>query len=81
MDLFRDENGTPHNNMHKALVFQAVIAGVCALFALVFNGRMLRTEAIQEKSQKRDVENTIPHRYNSCETIHVLENQPKENDV
>ncbi|KAI8887074.1 MFS general substrate transporter [Backusella circina FSU 941] len=81
MDLFRDENGTPHNNMYNALIFQAVIAGVCALFALVFNGKMLRTEAIQEKSQKRDVENTIHHRYDSCETIHVLESQPKENEV
>ncbi|KAG0169512.1 hypothetical protein DFQ28_006692 [Apophysomyces sp. BC1034] len=45
MDNFRDENGTPHNNMFKGLIFQACMSGVCVLLCFVYNGPMKRSEA------------------------------------
>lgn len=53
MDLFRDTNGVPKNNLYKALIFQAAIAGVCSLSSLVFNGPMLRTKALKEQEELR----------------------------
>lgn len=52
MDLFRDVNGEPKDNLYKALIFQAAIAGVCFFFSVIFNGPMARTEAlkVQEKA-------------------------------
>ncbi|KAI8991484.1 major facilitator superfamily domain-containing protein [Mycotypha africana] len=61
MDLFRDPYGTPKGNMYKALVFQAIIAGLCMAFALIFNGRMARSEALQqqEKSERSESAATL----------------------
>lgn len=53
MDLFRDNDGVPKNNMYKALIFQAAVAGVCLLFAVVFNGPMTRSEALKEQKEIR----------------------------
>ncbi|KAI7876656.1 major facilitator superfamily domain-containing protein [Mucor mucedo] len=53
MDLFRDTNGVPKNNLYKALIFQAVVAGVCLLFAVVFNGPMTRSIALKEQEEIR----------------------------
>lgn len=54
MDLFREPNGVPKNNMHKALIFQAIIAGICLLFVFVFNGPMLRLKAFREQEENRE---------------------------
>ncbi|KAG2236353.1 hypothetical protein INT48_008335 [Thamnidium elegans] len=51
MDLLRDPNGSPKNNMHRALILQAGLAGAMMLLSLVFRGRMLRTEAIEKLKQ------------------------------
>lgn len=56
MDLFRDTNGVPKNNMYKALIFQAAAAGVCVLFSIVFNGPMSRTIALKEQEELRKTE-------------------------
>jgi hypothetical protein len=85
MDLFRDTNGVPKNNLYKALVFQAAIAGVCLLFALVFNGPMLRTKALKEQEELRKTEglglnrqsnhiiaNSTHHFFDSSETLQTL---------
>lgn len=56
MDLFRDTNGVPKNNMYKALIFQAAAAGVCLLFSIVFNGPMTRSIALKEKEELRKTE-------------------------
>ncbi|GAA5805451.1 major facilitator superfamily domain-containing protein [Helicostylum pulchrum] len=56
MDLFRDTNGVPKNNMYKALIFQAAAAGVCVLFSVVFNGPMSRTIALKEQEELRKTE-------------------------
>lgn len=53
MDLFRDTNGVPKNNLYKALIFQAAVAGVCLLFAVVFNGPMTRSIALKEQEEIR----------------------------
>ncbi|CEG71411.1 hypothetical protein RMATCC62417_07151 [Rhizopus microsporus] len=59
MDQLRDSNGNPKNNMYKALIFQAGLAGVMVLFAMVFNGPMLRMRALQkEKDIKKSQETT-----------------------
>lgn len=45
--------------MYKALIFQAGLAGVMVLFAMVFNGPMLRMRALQkEKDIKKSQETT-----------------------
>lgn len=53
MDLFRDTHGVPKNNMHKALIFQAAIAGVCLVFAIIFNSPMTRSIAMKEQEEMR----------------------------
>lgn len=45
MDTLRDSEGNPSNNMTRALVMQAVLAGVVTLLAFGFRGKMARTEA------------------------------------
>jgi hypothetical protein len=73
MDLFRDQNGIPKNNMYNALIFQAAAAGVCLLFALVFNGPMSRTEALieQEEMWKADALGI-----NSHNTLNIIASNP-----
>ncbi|GAA5797515.1 hypothetical protein HPULCUR_002903 [Helicostylum pulchrum] len=51
MDLLRDPNGSPKNNMYRALILQAGLAGAMMLLSLLFRGRMLRTEAIEKLKQ------------------------------
>lgn len=53
MDLFRDTKGVPKNNLYKALIFQAAVAGVCLLFAVVFNGPMTRSNVLKEQEKIR----------------------------
>ncbi|KAI7900437.1 major facilitator superfamily domain-containing protein [Cokeromyces recurvatus] len=55
MDLLRDTNGTPKNNMYQALLLQAALAGLMMLLSFAFTGRMLRSEAI-EKLRKLEQE-------------------------
>ncbi|CEP19581.1 hypothetical protein [Parasitella parasitica] len=56
MDLLRDSEGTPKDNMYRALILQAAVAGSMMLLCFAFRGRMLRTEAI-EKMQQLEAEN------------------------
>lgn len=49
MDLLRDSK----NDMFRALVFQAVVAGVCFIFSCVFNGPMLRLKSLQDQEKLR----------------------------
>lgn len=56
MDLLRDSEGTPKDNMYRALILQAALAGLMMLLCFAFRGRMLRTEAI-EKMQQLEAEN------------------------
>lgn len=90
MDKFRNPNGDPPNNMFRALIFQAAIAGFCVVLAFIYNGPMLRTQAYEEataamhlKREKDIRSSTTPadsphrmrHRYqNSSETIRVIGN-------
>ncbi|KAI8881599.1 MFS general substrate transporter [Backusella circina FSU 941] len=46
MDLLRDPNGVPANNMYRALILQAGLGGLMMLLSFTFRGRMLRSEAI-----------------------------------
>jgi hypothetical protein len=46
MDLLRDPNGVPANNMYRALILQAGLGGLMMILAFTFRGRMLRSEAI-----------------------------------
>ncbi|KAG2177678.1 hypothetical protein INT44_008192 [Umbelopsis vinacea] len=54
MDQLRDQNGTPKDNMQKALIFQAALMGVCTVLAFVYNGRMNRSEAMAEELKERE---------------------------
>ncbi|KAI9358163.1 major facilitator superfamily domain-containing protein [Pilaira anomala] len=45
MDATRREDSVPENDMTVALIFQAAIAGVMAVLALLFHGNMARSEA------------------------------------
>jgi hypothetical protein len=54
MDLLRDPEGVPENNMTKALILQAGLAGLSMVFALSFSGRMIRTEAISKLNNEKD---------------------------
>ncbi|KAI9025876.1 major facilitator superfamily domain-containing protein [Phycomyces nitens] len=61
MDAMRDTEGTPKNNLFRALILQAVLAGVMMVLAFLFRGRMKRSEAIAlekkrqaEHPQKKD---------------------------
>ncbi|KAI8061460.1 hypothetical protein BC940DRAFT_279727 [Gongronella butleri] len=60
MDNFRDPKGTPANNMHRGLIFQAAMSGACVLLAFVYMGPMLRSKAYQEQLQQRDALLTPP---------------------
>ncbi|KAI9278679.1 major facilitator superfamily domain-containing protein [Phascolomyces articulosus] len=55
MDLVRDPHGDPPNNLYKALIIQAAVAGVVMILAFLFHGRMARSEAIawQKEQQNR----------------------------
>ncbi|KAG1173561.1 hypothetical protein G6F70_005719 [Rhizopus microsporus] len=58
MDQLRDPDGNPKNNMYKALIFQASLAGVMVLFAMVFNGPMLRMRALQKEKDIKKLQET-----------------------
>lgn len=52
MDAARDENGVPKNNMFRALVMQAVFAGLIVILAFLFRGKMARSETIMARQQE-----------------------------
>ncbi|KAH8552699.1 major facilitator superfamily domain-containing protein [Umbelopsis sp. PMI_123] len=56
MDQLRDQDGTPKDNMQKALILQAALMSVCTILAFVYNGRMRRTEAMAEELKQREQE-------------------------
>lgn len=56
MDLLRDSNGVPKDNMYRALILQAAFAGVMVLLCFTFRGRMRRTEAIEELKRLEEEE-------------------------
>lgn len=56
MDLLRDSNGNPKNNMYRALILQAALAGLMMLLCFAFRGRMLRSEAIEKLRQLEEQE-------------------------
>lgn len=87
MDKFRDPTGDPPNNMFKALIFQAAIAGFCVILSLVYNGPMKRSQAYQDAQQDRNSLRAADHhqrrpRYQeSAETIRVIDiNESDEDD-
>ncbi|KAG1049996.1 hypothetical protein G6F36_016130 [Rhizopus arrhizus] len=51
MDQFREPEGSPKNNMYRALVFQAGLAAILMFFALIFDGPMARTEALSKMTE------------------------------
>ncbi|KAL0144433.1 major facilitator superfamily domain-containing protein [Mucor lusitanicus] len=53
MDLLRDSEGTPKDNMYRALILQAALAGLMMLLCFAFRGRMLRTEAIEKMAESQ----------------------------
>ncbi|CEP14743.1 hypothetical protein [Parasitella parasitica] len=78
MDLFRDENGEPKDNLYKALIFQAAIAGICFVFSMLFNGPMARTEALKVQEKFAQSEFTAANNamsrchYDSADTMQTL---------
>ena len=54
MDNFRDPKGDPANNMYKALIFQAAMAGLCVVLCAVYCGPMKRSEAYREAALARE---------------------------
>lgn len=56
MDLLRDSNGNPKNNMYRALILQAALAALMMMLCFAFRGRMLRTEAIEKLRQLEEEE-------------------------
>ncbi|KAI8364090.1 major facilitator superfamily domain-containing protein [Blakeslea trispora] len=87
MDRFRDENGFPKNNMYKGLIFQAVVAGICLVFAVMFNGPMARTEAMKQQQLKHSKTKSEGTHFqnNSAETLlesanHVSSKRNAKND-
>jgi hypothetical protein len=80
MDVFRDEQGYPKNNLYKGLIFQAIVAGVCLFFSIIFDGRMARTEALKmqehvDQSDTLTFSNDKPiarHHYDSADTLQTL---------
>lgn len=59
MDQMRDSNGSPKNNMYRALILQAALAGLMVVFCFGFRGRMLRSEAIERLKQEENNEKNI----------------------
>lgn len=52
MDTTRSsQSSVPANNMTNALIFQAVIAGMMAILAFLFRGKMARSEAAAWEQQ------------------------------
>ncbi|KAI8146221.1 major facilitator superfamily domain-containing protein [Fennellomyces sp. T-0311] len=95
MDNFRDPNGDPPNNMFKALIFQAAIAGVCVILCAVYNGPMRRTEAYrdaaltaaqeqipeQDSAEKYVNNSRKPQSQASTDTIQVIDDQQHDDDL
>ncbi|KAI9499208.1 major facilitator superfamily domain-containing protein [Zychaea mexicana] len=61
MDAVRDPRGNPPNNLYKALIIQAGLAGAIMILAFLFMGRMGRSEAIawQKEQQERSKEKSF----------------------
>lgn len=59
MDRFREPEGSPKNNMYRALVFQAGLAAILMLFAMIFDGPMARTEALS-KTRESNLTEKLP---------------------
>ncbi|KAI9487525.1 MAG: major facilitator superfamily domain-containing protein [Benjaminiella poitrasii] len=73
MDLLRDPDGVPENNMYRALLLQAALAGLLMLLCFAFRGRMLRSEAIakiQQLEQEEAEERSLAEK--------LSETQPRE---
>ncbi|KAI7864815.1 major facilitator superfamily domain-containing protein [Spinellus fusiger] len=56
MDATRDTYGTPPNNLFKALIIQAISAGVLTVLAFCFHGKMARSEAISLELKRQNEE-------------------------
>ncbi|OBZ87267.1 Major facilitator superfamily domain-containing protein 7-a [Choanephora cucurbitarum] len=74
MDRFRDENGFPQNNMYRGLIFQAAVAGICLIFAIIFNGPMARSNAMKQQKLDHSKERNEGSHFanNSTETLQTL---------
>ncbi|KAI8051365.1 major facilitator superfamily domain-containing protein [Gilbertella persicaria] len=75
IDKFRDEQGFPQNNLYKGLIFQAAIAGVCLIFAILFDGPMARSEALKQQQQQYDLSKQEKHgiaHHSSTDTMQTL---------
>lgn len=59
MDKLRDADGTPKDNMYRALILQAALAGLMMVLSFGYRGRMLRTEAIERLRQEENDEKMI----------------------
>lgn len=60
MDATRSTDTTsPANNMTNALIFQAIIAGVMAILAFMFHGKMARSEAAAWEQQTLEKINAL----------------------
>jgi hypothetical protein len=77
MDLLRDSNGNPKNNMYRALIMQAALAGLMMLLCFAFRGRMMRTEAIERLKQLEE-EEAIRNNEKSDES---LQQQPEAGSI
>ncbi|CAO3599726.1 unnamed protein product [Absidia cylindrospora] len=56
MDCLRDPQGTPHNNMQRALLLLTILTGLMMVLAFSFNGRMCRSEAIEQETAQVEKE-------------------------
>lgn len=65
-DALRDSNGEPKNNMYRALILQAALAGLMVLLCFGFRGRMLRTEAIEKLKQVEENEKVPEEQPKTC---------------
>lgn len=60
MDATRStDTSTPANHMTNALIFQAIIAGVMAILAFLFHGKMARSEAAAWEQQTLEKLNAL----------------------
>ena len=84
MDMVRDPQGSPPNNLYKALIIQAAIAGAVMILAFLFQGRMARSEAIAWKKEQQErflVQGDESTFEKLAATPTILDNTLSSNDV
>ncbi len=85
MDQLRDANGTPKNNMFRALILQAALAGLMVILAFGYRGRMLRTEAIerlkQEENDEKMISSSTDDEEKHCNCHHNNNNNNNNNEA